>query len=153
MTSAGFCEFQFWNVGAGCYLWWHSGNRCLIISRQMEPNNTNVAEEAAVINAQALEGLQPCFLLFYQRKCESTVFPSTGLKWVSLRLATLSGARVVARHRSYASREEMTNKWPFHLEKKNMQNEMKWKWPDLQVPLHHIIMAMNKWSLGSYVIT
>lgn len=46
----------------------------------MEPNNTNVAEEAAVINAQALEGLQPCFLLFYQRKFESTAFPSTGLK-------------------------------------------------------------------------
>lgn len=46
----------------------------------MEPNNTNVAEEAAVINAQALEGLLPCFLLFYQRKCESTVFPSTGCK-------------------------------------------------------------------------
>lgn len=98
---------------------------CLIISRQMEPNNTNVAEEAAVINAQALVGPQPCFLLFYQRKCESTVFPSTGLKWVSLRLATLSGARVVARHRSYASREQMTNKWPFHLEKKKIC-KMKW---------------------------
>lgn len=46
----------------------------------MEPNNTNVAEDAAVINAQALEAPQPRFLLFYQRKRESTVFPSTGLK-------------------------------------------------------------------------
>lgn len=42
----------------------------------MGSNNTNAGEEAAVINAQALEEPQPCFRLFSQRKCESTVFPS-----------------------------------------------------------------------------